>query len=451
MHEVLPETTIDSQSAEAYAALWWNIVTQTWIDGTDLTYIRPGGKIEGTGLKIDGQTYSHSWLWDTTIFALGIIAYLEHSPHRAEDIKLVKALLLPLTYYLTSEDLFPHMRYWGGRSFEAMAFGDAQKGKWVSTITQPPNVVYAAMELSRVTGEYDIPFLTQIFHAGASNICALLNTRRLPGNGTSPIYTISPLETGRDHSSSFDTIFHIHPRDSYFAHTIKQIPHRIHIARNNGDITKLSSAVAAVDFNCFVLEEMLALAELSMFLGKEEFCAQLLAEAQNIMDIMRMYMWNAERYGFVDLDRNWNPLPGTPFSTLFPISIDPTRKGIFPHMRFLTQQQIDILFSRLETDEFRSPWGMLSESRYSALFDPDAYWRGDVWNIISYFYEKAAFIHGRNDLVEQLTHEAIAWGKPWPERKNAQTGKPRGAVDFGWAKAVTLILGSMYKQVHNKS
>ena len=67
-------------------------------------------------------------------------------------------------------------------------------------------------------------------------------------------------------------------------------------------------------------------------------------------------------------------------------------------------------------------------------YDPDTYWRGNVWLNVNWFVMKGLENQGRTDLAKQVAHKTVDLVKEhdWWEHYNPENGDGGGAKPLAW-------------------
>lgn len=364
------------------------------------------------------RTYPYQWFWDSCFHAI----ILSH--FNPEDAK--KELLSLLTHQFDN-GMIPHMIYWktdGRIEPENNFLRHIDWGKDdTSTITQPPMLAYAAMQIYRK--ERDREFLKLIYDSVLRLYRYLLKDRDPHGHNLVGI--INPDESGEDNSPRFDTALELPVKQTISENFAK----RLELVEKNKSCNFDAPYcmhnffwVKDVPFNAILIENLRISSDIAAVLHREREQEYFSKEADKIERAMRKLMledgifWSTQGPNYLKIKvKTW-----AVFAPLF--------AGIY------TKDEAKNLVNNylLNDKEFKSDFMLPTVSRSDASFDPTGFWRGPVWSSPNWFVFQGLRRYGYDDLAERIfeSTQELLQKSGFREYFNPFTGEGLGAYDFTW-------------------
>lgn len=211
-------------------------------------------------------------------------------------------------------------------------------------------------------------------------------------------------------------------------------------------------SVAAVDINCYLYMEYVAMSRIADGMGLHADVVFFAQKAAKLKDAILHYFWCESEGTFFNIDlRTKEHIRVIGYSTVHPYWI-----GI------ASQQQADRYFDMyvLNEEELRSPLGVRTLSKRHPQYNnvnmikPHSNWQGPVWPLATYMFVHALARYGRIDearhLAEQMLHLCIADIRAsggMHENYDAETGEPLAAPHFiSW----NLLLIDLLSQINGR-
>jgi glycogen debranching enzyme len=96
----------------------------------------------------------------------------------------------------------------------------------------------------------------------------------------------------------------------------------------------------------------------------------------------------------------------------------------------------------MEPGQFRTQWGLATESVTSALYDPHGYWRGPIWAPSTMILIDGLSCAGFRDDAMRLAddYQRLCVQGGFPENHHAETGQPLRDPTYTWTSSVYLAL-----------
>ena len=363
-------------------------------------------------------TYPYQWLWDSCFHAI-VLSHISTSDAKKE--------LLSLFSHQFENGMLPHMIYWEKKEVINFRWGKEH----TSSITQPPMVAYAAMQIYKK--DKDIEFLRSIYPHLYHFYNYLLTERDPRRHHLASI--INPDESGEDNSPRFDA-----PLGLPLKQTIKE-----NLERRLELVEKLKTCdfdapfcmkhffwAKDVPFNAILAKNLKVLSEIAEILNFKEDSIRYAEEHLHITRAMRELMmedglfWPTYGENYTKLKvKTW-----AIFSPLFAgmLTAEEARKLVDDYL--------------LNPTEFKTAYPVPSVSKSDPSYDPTGFWRGPTWMAVNWFIWQGLKNYGmekESDLILQSSLDLIS-KSGFREYFHPDTGLGMGAEDFTWG---TLIVDMM--------
>ncbi len=365
------------------------------------------------------DSYPYQWLWDSCFHAI-ILSYFN-----TED---AKKELLSLIAKQFDNGMIPHMIYWDKADRQKDHLSKINWGKnGTSTITQPPMLAYAALEIYKK--DQDKKFLSDIYPAISKFSNYLLTHRDPHGRGLAGI--INPDESGEDNSPRFDIALNLPP-----SHTIDEnFQKRLHLIGRN-KVCKFDAPkcmrnffwVKDVPFNAILVENLNCLSEIASILELDGDSEYFNNKASIVKLAMRKLMLqDGLFYSTFGTDyRKIKVITWAIFSPLFG--------------NICTKDEVKNLVDNYLFNEskFGLPFVIPTVSKEEPSFDPNGFWRGPVWMSTNWFVYKGLKKYGYHTEAKKIKESSIKLLEMsgLREQYDPITGEGLGARDFTWGGLV---------------
>lgn len=366
------------------------------------------------------KDYANQFMWDSCFHA---IAWRWIDPVMAQDELL--SLVSRQVKNGVDAGMIPHCNYWrGGGSW---LWGQDDR----SSITQPPLIAVAAQLIYERSADRE--FLTLIYDA-MSAYHDWFDRRRDP-DGDGLVSLIHPWEAGGDAYPRWDHAMKIAP----FSHeTGRSARHDLarKLVEYGMDAVALARAgwfhVEPIDYNAIRAADMEAMAAIARILDKPDDAANWQRRVERIRKSFQAKMI------VDDLPYDLEGLNETPviqdsagqFMTLF---------GGLP-----TPAQAEKLLNRLREPRFWTHFPLTTTPTDADTFDPNTYWRGNVWPCVNWLVYKGLRRYGYHDVARALAERSLALLEQtgfW-EYYHPVTGKGLGGGTFSWSAVMMDMVAS---------
>ncbi len=406
----------------------------------------------GCSTKPAPQLYPHQWNWDSAFIAIGL-AHVNELRAQTEIRTLLKAqwfngMIPHIVFNPEASDYHPGPEYW------KTAIPGAPSTIRTSGITQPPILAHAALEVYRNSDHKQAArlFLADIYADLLLQTEFLLSARDPLQQGLA--FICHPWESGMDNATNWDKPLNnfnlnFQPRfmrrdnqkiagsqrpsdDEYrrYSYLVQRY------AMEQWDQAKIYSLglfnIQSILFNVLHLKSMQALAEIGRIIGQD--CHKIKDQIAATKEAIKTTLWNADLGRYHDLD----------LTTEAPIISENLSQFLPLFAGIPKQEQAELLITKLASPDFwpESGWGICSQSRGSAKFDAQRYWRGPVWINMNWMIIKGLELYGRADLARRLAHETLQLVEQngFYEYFNPETGQGLGSDSFSWTAALVIDL-----------
>lgn len=360
------------------------------------------------------HTYPYQWLWDSCFHAITLSHF---SPLDA------KKELVSLVSKQFDNGLLPHMIYWVRDNAHNINWGRED----TSTITQPPILAYAMLEVYRKAP--DVAFLEAVYPPALRYYKYLLAERDPLDHNLVGI--INPDESGEDDSPRFDASLGVSTdasKESLIYHRHRLVDLNRACNFNVGMCMAQHFWVCDVPFNSFLVENLRLLARMASILGRdddEQFC---ISHADLVAQAMREYMF-ADGVFWSVMNADHQKIRTATWAHFAPLFA-----GLY------TAEEAKVVVRTHLHDEttFRAPCGIRTVSKKEPSYRPDGFWRGPIWFAPHWFVYKGLVRYGfskdaawiRDASTRLLEREGFR------EYYNPETGEGYGAREFTWGALV---------------
>src|SRR3990167_10337299 len=366
------------------------------------TYTKPAPKV-----------YEQQWLWDSCFHAI---------VQRWIDPEMAKRELLTVVAHQvdngTHTGMIPHMNYWDNAGSEL--WGIAHR----SIITQPPIIAYAAVRIYEVSPDKD--FLFSLYEP-LSNYHHWLRKTRDPDNDNL-VSIIHPWESGWDASQRWDRILKLNkPTDD--ASKLERVKLVLALKTYDCDPNALEQqnyfSVEAIDFNNIRATDIESLAAIAKILGKDDDSMSWKSIAKKIQGAIHRKMVLENYYDLTSADE-------------IPIRVNNAAKFISLFGGSISHREALELVKKLQSHVYWPHFGITTTPTSSDTFDPNRYWRGNVWPCVNWLIYKGLKRYHFDDVAKKLARNYIdlVLENGFWEYYNPLTGQGLGAKDCSWAALV---------------
>ncbi len=343
-------------------------------------------------------TYLPQWLWDSCFHA---IVYRWFDPDMGWEE--LQSLLVHQLAEGPDAGMVPHMAYLAENDATTAQtlFGERDR----STITQPPLIAVATLELYRKAP--DRAALASIY----PKILAFHDwfDRRRDEDHDGLAAIIHPWESGWDASQRWDELMGLRARSQ---EDLRELERRriklIELSASHAyDAREIAQDpegfyVEPVDFNAIRAADLTALAEIARELGARVESDDIESRAAGVRTAIRQKMLSRESGAIFAHD-----LLGAEER---PSGIH--HAGIFTLFfgKCLTSEEAGALSAALFDPEggFASPYAVPSTSRNEPLYNPSEYWRGNVWLPVNWLIWKGLRAYKREHEARIIADSSLA-------------------------------------------
>lgn len=395
---------------------------QTWID--PCAEVLRGNQISSGGYRYTRpapHVYEHQWLWDSCFHAI---------TYRWLDPDMAAAELLSMAAGQVEDGpdagMIPHMIYWRGGGAPLWGRDDR------SIITQPPLLAMAALLIHQ---QQPNRALLEALYPRLCAYQAWFDRRRDP-DGDDLVTIIHPWESGWDASPRWDGPMGLHqPTDDESKaarHALVQT-----LIAHDCDAERLeaagSFAVEPVDYNAIRAADLEALAVIAAELGadpapwRDRACAVQRATAR--------FLHDGDFWDLSSPDKT--PVKvrsAAPFVLLFGGCVDAATAAELVH--------------QLTGPTFWTPYPVPTTPADDSAFDPDHYWRGNVWASVNWLIYRGLKRYGYAAEASHMAARfaALIAAHGFHEYFNPLTGAGHGPDQQSWATVVLDMLATEGKK-----
>jgi glycogen debranching enzyme len=383
--------------------------------------------------SIDNEKDTHlnyrgkQWFWDSCFHAMILSDF---------DMSVAMEELFSLFTFQREDGFIPHMIYWEGDGQVPPLWAKEAgieyfwSNAYCSDIIQPPIIAIAAEKIYNVTKDGD--FLKTIL-GNLKNYYDYLYIKRDPDKDNL-ISILHPWESGWDNSQRWDELLGVRRDNGHVKRSDidkKKIALFVNNASRGWNEESIFSSgnfdVEPVDFNVLYSLNMKSLERLFLISEDIEQADIFAKRAEDTRKAILEHMWDGDKY--VDLLGKDNIKSSVKAASMFyPMMLEEES-----HYEYLIGKHL------LNRNEFASPYGIPVTSMDDPTYDPEQYWRGNVWINVNNFV-----VHGLKKIYgDHNMHSAkVAWNyirnssylllKNFYEYFNPQTGEGYGVKSLAW-------------------
>lgn len=376
-------------------------------------------------VTVDGHTFTtpsvnhegyvgRQWFWDSCFHAY-VLA--EREPGVAKEE--VRSMLANQR----ADGFIPHMNYFNGDGQEVPeGFKDLVDEYWSSPyhsdMVQPPIIAMAVERIYARTGDKE--FLKEVLPQLENYYKHLKDVRDPDGDELLSIY--HSWESGWDNSQRWDSTYGVTEgtREEIGEHKMRIFKECQEQGWNEKKILANGSfEVKPVDFNVLYAKNVKILASLSKEIGRD--ATWLEKQSAKTTDAIFNTMYDGDKFCDILSDGTLSPVKSA--AMFYPMLLD--RK--FDYSKMIDEHLTN-------TKEFWAQYGISTTSMDNDSYDPDTYWRGNVWLNVNWFVMKGLENQGRTDLAKEVAHKTVDLVKEndWWEHYNPENGKGGGAKPLAW-------------------
>ena len=393
---------------------WWQdkcreLLVQNQIVSGRYRYTRPAPHV-----------YEYQWLWDSCFHA---ITYRWFDVEMAQDE--LRSVIAKQVNDGADEGMIPHMNYWQPDGIELWEQADR------SIITQPPLIAIAAELVYQKS--HDRQFLSEIYTA-VVHYHHWFDRRRDP-EGEHLVAVLHPWEPGCDASPRWDVPLGLNQPTP---EQTKAVRHRLvmQLIANDCEARSLAQAgsfyVKPVEFNAIRSADIQALARIATILGQDDDSKMWHSKAIAINEAMQRLMVTDE--GIADLvGKDRRPVV-TPNAAQFVVLFGGC----------VAEETAVSLTAQLEGPGFTTPYTVTTTPTDDPLFDPNSYWRGNVWLSINWLIYQGLRRYGYYQQASQLAQRSLNLVEQhgFHEYFSPLTGEGLGPAQQSWSAIVLDMLAT---------
>ncbi len=432
-------------------------------------------------LNESGQLYTlypFMWLWDT-----GFIAAWNGNLEQSK--KDIRAFLSAQR----NDGFIPHISYGANEDqikkyfLPPFIYPDhvLPNGEYISQLTQPPNLAWAAYEVAKKLPPADAEsFIREVYPKLLKYHTYLIENRVRDGL----MISIHPWETGQDNSGAWDTILsRLKPEHSssitYNSDQFDEFSKiKIEVdewlsklgidpSLRGGNIPAQQKPSEEQYYKALLLikkygehrwDEKIII-DAGDFAVADQLTNSLLIRSYEALGEMAFQIGdaeNAEKIKFwrdsacKGLDDLWDEQAGLYFSkdlktgSLIPV---PTSASFLPLFAgCIDQKKADILSNHIQNLSEKQGYLLTSTFPQSSTFVADRYWRGPVWILMNVLIMKGLILYGKNDLGRRIMQDSLelivksveSAPPGFHECFHPQTGEPLRTAGQSWTAASVL-------------
>lgn len=384
-----------------------DLLTGNRIEIDGYRYTAPSLDIADFGRK----DYANQFMLDSCFHA---IAWSRIDPVMAQDELL--SLVSRQVKEGVDAGMIPHCNYWrGGASW---LWGQDER----SSITELPLIGTAAWLVYQYSGSRD--FLEAIYTPMRAFHDWFERRRDFDGDGL--VSLIHPWEAGGDALPRWDSLMKLETFE-HAAGRHARLGLAEQITKYDADARALTEggwfSVESMDYNAVRVADMEALAKIAEALGKPEDVGMWERRIEAVRRAFQAKMiFNDRPYDLAGSDEQ-------------PILQDSAGQFTTLFGGMLTRAQVDGLVNQLRESRFWTPFPITTSPTDDAKFDPETYWRGNVWPCVNWLIYQGLRRYGCDDLADELAARGMGLLEQsgfW-EFYHPMTGEGLGGTQFSWA------------------
>lgn len=306
----------------------------------------PEGKFDTIWSTPDRLPHKALWLWDSVFHAVG---------HRNYDAKLAEDLIHAIFVHQHEDGMISHM----------------VKGDWSSKVTQPPVIAWGALKVYEKTGNKE--FLKEVYEKNGAFLDWCRENRRESEEELYAWFTDDDKncrcgESGMDNSPRFDEANHLH----------------------------------AIDFSCFMANDVRAMAEICEILGYDN--SKYTKWYEEIVEAVNRVLWSDNFYYDFDCKKEKISYVKSVASFL------PLFSGV------CDKERAEILVKNLtDPKAFYTEFAIPSIATDDKTFGTDM-WRGPVWINYNYMIAEGLRAYGYTELADEIISKTVKVINEWYEK-----------------------------------
>jgi glycogen debranching enzyme len=410
------EYTLQTFDLDTWTQKATDLLTSNRIEIDGYRYTAPSLDIADFGRK----DYANQFMLDSCFHA---IAWARIDPIMAQD-----ELLSLVSRQVTDgpdAGMIPHCNYWrGGASW---LWGQDDR----SSITELPLIATAAWLVHQFHDSR--AFLESIYTPMRAYHDWFDRRRDFDGDGL--VSLIHPWEAGGDALPRWDKLMKL-DSFSHEAGRDARLDLAQQITKYDADGRVLADAgwfsVESMDYNAVRVADMEAMGKIAEALGKSDDVEMWQRHIDTVRRAFQAKMIIDERpYDLAGVDEH-------------PILQDSAGQFTTLFGGMLTQAQADGLVSGLRDPRFWTPFPITTSPTDAPTFDPEIYWRGNVWPCINWLIFQGLRRYGYDDLANGLAERGMALLEQsgfW-EFYHPMTGEGLGGQQFSWATLLVTMAAS---------
>lgn len=360
------------------------------------------------------KSYPYQWLWDSCFHAI----ILNH--YNTED---AKKEILALCSKQFASGLIPHMIYWEKADVLNIDWGI----EGTSSITQPPMLSYAALQIFQKDG--DKKFLRKIYK-NLFHFYKYLLSERDP-HERDLIGIINPDESGEDNSPRFDEPLGfppIHSQEENFKRRLTLIDANRECKFDSRFCMKNFFWVKDIPFNVILIENLKCLAQIAESLDQGYDAEYFKRKRDEIINAMRELMFD-EGIFWTTYGENYKKIKVKTWAIFAPLFAE-----------IFTQEEAESIVKEhlLNKKEFWTEYPVPTVSLSEPSFNANEFWRGPTWLVPNWFIYKGLTRYGLNDIAEKIKISSVELIEKsgFREYYNPKNGAGLGARNFTWGGLV---------------
>lgn len=391
----------------------------------------PGGIHIFTTPSVHEEQDSHinycgkQWFWDSCFHAMILSRF---------DCAGAMEELFSLCAFQREDGFIPHMIYRDGDGTIPPLWAKEAgvkhfwRNPFYSDIIQPPVIAMAVEKIYNTTGDTD--FLRTIIKK-LVKYYDYLHVKRDPDRDNL-ISIIHPWESGWDNSQRWDEPLGL----KRIKHTRFDIDKKkmelflSHSGKEWNEETIFSEGtfnVEPVDFNVLYCVNMKSMERMVKVIGDHDRAELFNIRAENTRKAILEHMWDGDKYADL-FDKEHRKSSVKAASMFYPMMLEGDTR-----YEYLIEKHL------LNDKEFATPYGIPVTSTDDPAYDPEQYWRGNVWINVNYFVVLGLRkiygdhkIKSTGEAWNYIRNSSYLLLKNFYEYYNPHTGEGYGAKSLAW-------------------
>lgn len=197
--------------------------------------------------------------------------------------------------------------------------------------------------------------------------------------------------------------------------------------------------ILAAGNTAYLITAERSLERMAKVVGDQKMAARRMARVEKSVEAMRKHMWDEKSGVFLSVNRDTlEKVPGATIGSWMALMAEvPTRK------------MAASMAEAFKTENWQTPLPVPTVNRKDPRWDPNSYWRGDVWPAPNYQVATGLAAYGYKELAEELADKTVsnAITNGISEHYHAVTGKPLGVPYLGMScTIVTMMLDGLCRK-----